>query len=160
MELHAPRKTHAFTRRTSYLEWHKIYCSIIYWSLILFFCPLQQQCSLHKHLFIDLFWKMVIKETLSYCYYTAEVLWAKRRKTRKWSNIVEDFLISALSLESQSKHVLFVFPFCCPKERVRREDGKAQWTHFFVEKIQTPSNTKYKIIGKIYRGFHSVKWHS
>lgn len=24
---------------------------------------------------------MVIKETLSYCYYTAEVLWAKKRKT-------------------------------------------------------------------------------
>lgn len=23
--------------------------------------------SLHKHLFIDFFWKMVIKETLSYC---------------------------------------------------------------------------------------------
>lgn len=29
----------------------------------IFLCPLQQQCSLRKHLFIDLFWKMVIKET-------------------------------------------------------------------------------------------------
>lgn len=46
-------------------------------------------------------------------------------KERKCSEIVEDFSISALSLESQSRHVLLVFPFCCLKGYVRRENGKA-----------------------------------
>lgn len=133
MELHAPRKTYTFTRRTSHLEWHQIHCSIIYWSLILFFCPLQQQCSLHKRLFIDLFWKMVIKETLSYCYYTAEVLWAKRRKTENVLILLKIswYLLWALSPKVNMSYLFF---HSAVLEWVRRENGKAQWTtHFFAE---------------------------
>lgn len=69
--------------------------------------------SLHKHLFIVFFWKMMIHRVTVP---RQQGYFGLKEWKSKPFKIVEDFSICALSLELQSKRVLLIFPFCCLEE--------------------------------------------